>query len=103
MLSDRTQTELHGKTARMLEELSPESPKKIAHHHDRTRAAGDAARWYVRSAFDHENRDDSLGMVHCIKRTTLLKASANFELSMTYAEALRFLGRHEDQELALAV
>jgi tetratricopeptide (TPR) repeat protein len=104
MLSLRAQLELHARAAQLLEESANADLEEIAQHLEK---AGDvrAAPYYARAACGAMLRGDAQTVLRASEAALRLGIddAMQYEVRMARADALRFLGRREEQSAELDV
>ena len=95
--------DVHQRAAQHLQQLDFADAEEIAVHLDQAENADAAAHHYERAALAAAQRGDSPTVVRCAGRALELRAAGGdrWELHMALADALRFLGRRDEQRRAL--
>jgi len=103
MLKDTMARELHGRAALFLSSQPEPDPEEVADHFQHGGQLMEAANWYVEATTAAERRGDSLAMLRCAEAALRLGAPSDklYRLHMARADALRFRGERDKQELAL--
>lgn len=103
MLVEERKKPLHARAAAYLAQLPDTDPEELARHHAAAGQSTKAALQYARAAFRAARRGDSRKVEVHVSRALELGApkEAYFDLAMIRAEALQFLGRHEDRRAAI--
>ena len=104
MLSEEQQVQLHRSAADALTTLGVAHHEEIARHYELGGSPAAAASRYVDAADSAARRGDAESVLRTTERALMLGApeTRHFVLWLARADALRFMGRHDEQEASLA-
>jgi len=103
MLTAAQRVQLHARAAAVLGAAGGADPEELARHHEEAGASGLAAAALVRAALGAARRGDVRAVLRAVERALALGAGPehHFGLHMAAVDALRFLGRRDEQGAAL--
>ncbi|MBI5486711.1 MAG: AAA family ATPase [Deltaproteobacteria bacterium] len=102
MLTPELREELHRLAAGHLGTAEDAQAEEVASHLERGARPEQAVRWYLMAALEAVGRGDSRRVVDCAEHAQRGGSEVPYPLHIAHAEALGFLGRRDDEALALA-
>ena len=99
MLTPEVRRELHARIAAHLASGTGHDAEEVARHYEDAAQPTEAARWWSRAAIEASTRGDSRGTLRCAEKAVALELPEpeRYPLHMIRADALRFLGRRDEQ------